>query len=71
MRSLIILVTAALAYVASGAGTKKTKKFLWTGANQAGAQFGDNLPGKLGVDYIWPTKASINVSQIKDTDNKI
>lgn len=38
------------------------QEFTFTGANEAGAEFGENnLPGELGVDYTWPVADSFNV----------
>lgn len=56
MRSAQSLVAAALAAGASA------QEFMWTGTNQAGAEFGeDTLPGRLGKEYIWPETGSIDV----------
>jgi endoglucanase len=38
------------------------QEFVFTGANQAGAEFGEkNIPGQLDKDYTWPVSASIDV----------
>jgi hypothetical protein len=37
--------------------------FLFTGVNEAGAEFGQNtLPGQLGKHYTWPVPSTIDVS---------
>lgn len=56
MRFTETFIAAAAAAGVSG------QKFLFTGANQAGAEFGeDTFPGALGTEYIWPESASIDV----------
>ncbi|VUC35424.1 unnamed protein product [Clonostachys rosea] len=51
----ILLFVAALLQVATA------KNFTWTGSNEAGAEFGDKkLPGRLGINYIWPKNESID-----------
>ena len=48
---------------AAAAGSASAQEFLWTGTNQAGAEFGETtFPGQLGKEYIWPTPESIDVS---------
>lgn len=43
---------------------KRASKFKFVGVNQSGAEFGKNsLPGKLGKDYTWPVRSSIDVSE--------
>ena len=38
-------------------------KFKFFGVNQSGAEFGQqNIPGRLGTDYTWPSPSSIDVS---------
>lgn len=59
MRFTESFITAA---AAAGVSAQNSSQFLFTGANQAGAEFGeDSLPGALGTDYIWPESASIDV----------
>lgn len=70
MRPSRILAIAASLCTASAAATKPTKKFLFTGTNQAGGEFGNAIPGELGRDYIWPDPKSINVSAISGFTNK-
>lgn len=56
--SFVIACTVALAVAAP---VKRAKKFQFWGVNASGAEFGkQNLPGKLGTDYTWPTTASID-----------
>lgn len=53
--------TKSLIATAAAAGVS-AQDFLWTGANQAGAEFGEDvLPGRLGEHYIWPEPDSIDV----------
>lgn len=43
---------------------KRKSKFLFTGVNESGAEFGQgNLPGTLGTDYTWPVHSTIDVSE--------
>jgi endoglucanase len=65
-----VAVTSAVAAPATttsneGGGVAKRKsKFLWTGVNESGAEFGQsNLPGKLGTDYTWPVHSTIDVRE--------
>lgn len=54
----------ALAGAASGA---LGQQFLFTGANEAGGEFGEaNLPGALGTDYTWPDASAIDVSAVME-----
>lgn len=47
---------------AAAAAGVSAQEFLWTGTNQAGAEFGEDvLPGRLGEHYIWPEPESIDV----------
>ncbi|KAE9370385.1 glycoside hydrolase family 5 protein [Stipitochalara longipes BDJ] len=39
--------------------TSKPGALQWLGANESGAEFGTNIPGVLGTDYIFPDTASI------------
>lgn len=70
MRPSRILAIAATFCMASAAATKPTKKFLFTGTNQAGGEFGSAIPGELGRDYTWPDPKSINVSVLTGFTNK-
>ena len=46
---------------AAAAGTASAQEFLWTGTNQAGAEFGETtFPGQLDKHYTWPSTASID-----------
>jgi endoglucanase len=54
--------TASIA-VAAAAGSASAQSFIFTGTNQAGAEFGETVfPGELGRHYTWPTAESIDVS---------
>ncbi|GIK06707.1 hypothetical protein Aspvir_002357 [Aspergillus viridinutans] len=55
--------TAVLALAAPDPKSKpkKTSAFQWFGANESGAEFGSNLPGVLGTDYIWPNTTAIGI----------
>jgi endoglucanase len=64
MRFTDLLLASAGATLALAAPSTKraTGKFLFTGANESGGEFGEgNLPGQLNKDYIWPTTDSIDV----------
>lgn len=51
--------------IAASIGIASARKFLFTGANEAGAAFGrGKLLGRLNKDYVWPTNKSIDVSEI-------
>lgn len=53
--------TQSLIATAAAAGVS-AQEFMWTGTNQAGAEFGeDTFPGSLGEHYIWPEPESIDV----------
>lgn len=60
-------VTAVLAAPVADAPTpttrqKRRSKFLFTGVNESGAEFGNkNLPGRLDKDYTWPVHSTIDV----------
>lgn len=44
---------------------KRKSKFLFTGVNESGAEFGQgNLPGTLGTDYTWPVHSTIDVGRV-------
>lgn len=60
--SVFFAASASLAHAAA-CEAATTGEFLFTGANEAGGEFGEaNLPGVLGTDYIWPDTAAIDVS---------
>lgn len=58
-------VTSAVAAPTTSSETsvaKRKSKFLFTGVNESGAEFGSgNLPGTLGTDYTWPVHSTIDV----------
>lgn len=58
----LLLASAGASLAFAAPRTKKAGgKFLFTGSNEAGGEFGEgNLPGKLGTDYIWPETSSID-----------
>lgn len=60
-------VTSAVAAPTTSSDTavaKRKSKFLFTGVNESGAEFGSgNLPGTLGKDYTWPVHSTIDVSE--------
>jgi hypothetical protein len=64
-----VAVTSAVAAPTTtttrNAGVEKRKsKFLFTGVNESGAEFGQgNLPGTLGTDYTWPVHSTIDVRE--------
>lgn len=39
--------------------TSKSGALQWLGANESGAEFGSNIPGALGTDYIFPDTSAI------------
>ncbi|KAH7396057.1 putative cellulase [Cadophora sp. MPI-SDFR-AT-0126] len=41
--------------------TKRASGLRWLGANEAGAEFGSNIPGTLGTDYTWPDPNAIDL----------
>ncbi|KAH8714516.1 glycoside hydrolase superfamily [Ilyonectria robusta] len=58
--SIFFAASASLAHAAA-CEAATTGEFLFTGANEAGGEFGEaNLPGVLGTDYIWPDTAAID-----------
>lgn len=65
----VVLGAAAVTSVAAAPTTssetsvaKRKSKFLFTGVNESGAEFGSgNLPGTLGTDYTWPVHSTIDV----------
>ncbi|KAF5557691.1 endoglucanase 3 precursor [Fusarium mexicanum] len=63
MRFTDFLLASAGASLALAAPltTRAKGKFLFTGSNESGGEFGEgNLPGTLNKDYIWPTTSSID-----------
>ncbi|KAM0548159.1 hypothetical protein ACHAPJ_010080 [Fusarium lateritium] len=59
----ILLASAGASLALAVPCTKRasTGKFIFTGSNESGGEFGEgNLPGKLNTDYIWPTTDSID-----------
>ncbi|KAH8760554.1 extracellular endoglucanase [Diaporthe sp. PMI_573] len=65
-----VAVTSAVAAPTTttrNAGVEKRKsKFLFTGVNESGAEFGQgNLPGTLGTDYTWPVHSTIDTLTAK------
>ncbi|KAI0445530.1 glycoside hydrolase family 5 protein [Xylaria telfairii] len=64
MKFFEILVTAATIAGAAAAPPpteKRASRFQFVGVSEAGAEFGgQNLPGQLGKDYIWPDQNAIN-----------
>lgn len=62
-----VAVTSAVAAPTSSTDasvTKRKSKFLFTGVNESGAEFGSgNLPGTLGTDYTWPVHSTIDVRE--------
>ena len=59
---LLASAGATLALAAPSTDKRAAGKFLFTGANEAGGEFGEkNLPGKLDKDYTWPSTKSIDV----------
>lgn len=59
----VVSVLAAPAGDAESAKVVKRKsKFMFTGINESGAEFGkQTLPGRLDKDYTWPSKSAIDV----------
>jgi endoglucanase len=52
---------SAALLLGSTASTAVAQKFLFTGANEAGGEFGEtHLPGQLDKDYTWPDAAAID-----------
>lgn len=60
MRFIHLFLVAATPWLALAA--PKAGKFLFTGVNEAGGEFGTALPGTLNRDYIWPKPEAIDVS---------
>lgn len=54
--------TSSILAAAAAASGASAQEFLFTGTNQAGAEFGETVfPGELGRHYTWPTVESIDV----------
>ncbi|KAF4776601.1 cellulase [Colletotrichum scovillei] len=54
-------VASVLAAPIDGAKEKRAGKFLFTGVNESGGEFGQGtLPGQLGKEYTWPNKTAID-----------
>ena len=51
-----VLATATSVPAVSGPSASTPKQF---GVNQSGGEFGTNVPGTLGVDYIYPPNTSV------------
>lgn len=65
-----VAITSAVAAPTSSETSvvKRKSKFLFTGVNESGAEFGQgNLPGTLGTDYTWPVHSTIDVSEATRT----
>ncbi|KAF7561060.1 hypothetical protein G7046_g3063 [Stylonectria norvegica] len=61
MRLTTLLIAGASAWVALASPSRRAGKFLFTGANEAGGEFGGStFPGVLGKDYIWPDPNAID-----------
>ncbi|KAG8162713.1 hypothetical protein KVR01_007191 [Diaporthe batatas] len=67
-----VAVTSAVAAPATGTSSnanaiqKRKSKFLFTGVNESGAEFGEgNYPGTLGTDYTWPVHSTIDTLTAK------
>lgn len=62
----VVTITAAVAAPTSSdtAVAKRKSRFLFTGVNESGAEFGQaNSPGQLNKDYTWPVHSTIDVSE--------
>ncbi|KAH1490357.1 hypothetical protein LV164_002975 [Aspergillus fumigatus] len=61
--SSLIMAASAAGLVSALPVREMTKKrssgFTWVGINESGAEFGSNIPGKLGTDYTWPDTSKI------------
>lgn len=53
------LASAIAIAVTAAAGTARAS-LSYTGVNLAGAEFGSQMPGTVGVDYIYPTQAEVD-----------
>jgi endoglucanase len=59
--NIALSVTSASAVLAAP-NEKRAGKFLFTGVNVAGGEFGSQtLPGRLGKEYTWPANSAIDV----------
>lgn len=76
----VVLGAAAVTSVAAAPTTtssetsvaKRKSKFLFTGVNESGAEFGSgNIPGTLGKDYTWPIHSTIDVRKTTWTQHGI
>ncbi|KAF6834680.1 cellulase [Colletotrichum plurivorum] len=57
----VSVASVLAAPVDSAAKEKRAGKFLFTGVNESGGEFGQNtLPGQLGKEYTWPNKSAID-----------
>lgn len=52
--------SAAFSFDAGSAQAAASGRIAMIGVNEAGGDFGTNVPGVLGVDYTYPTDAEIN-----------
>lgn len=60
--SMRFATSSVVAAAAAAVGSASAQEFLFTGTNQAGAEFGETtFPGQLGKHYTWPTPESIDV----------
>ncbi|KAL7649609.1 hypothetical protein ACMYSQ_011447 [Aspergillus niger] len=62
-QSTLLLAAAAGSALAvpHGSGHKKRASvFEWFGSNESGAEFGTNIPGVWGTDYIFPDPSTIS-----------
>jgi endoglucanase len=58
----IYIVLALVGALCTTAAPTHKHHFRFLGVDESGAEFGgQNLPGTLGTDYIWPSTTSINV----------
>lgn len=64
-----VAVTSAVAAPTTSSDAsivKRKSKFLFTGVNESGAEFGQgNIPGTLGKDYTWPVHSTIDVRKTR------
>ncbi|PWY68681.1 cellulase-domain-containing protein [Aspergillus heteromorphus CBS 117.55] len=70
MRITNLIVAASAASLVQALPSKREVKdikkrtasgFTWVGVSESGAEFGSNIPGTLGTDYIWPETDKIAV----------
>lgn len=60
--SAVAAPTTTTSGSSSNAVQKRKSKFLFTGVNESGAEFGQGkYPGTLGTDYTWPVHSTIDV----------